>query len=208
MNAAASGNKILVENILTAGADINAQATGTTTLISAIGNIELLKFLLEQKANPNLASGNAQTPLEYAARSSNIEIVRILLEAGARTDIEAVGRDTPLHSAAANGSAEIVQLLLSKGADVNARGQGGRTALHALVTPPRPNDTRRVTIAKLIIESGGKIDALNSQGQTPLTLAQQMGNNELIELFSPRVQPKRPGIITPAPYPGRPPAAR
>lgn len=211
ISAIGSGNKAMVEKLLAAGSDANARSAHTTALIAASGRIELLKLMLEHKADPNLATDNGQTALEQVARSGNVEAARLLLDAGAKVDASLIGRDGPLHNAASVGNYELIQLLLSKGADANARGQGGRTPLHAIASAGRNNDSGRLNGAKLLLEFGAKLDATNSQGQTPLMLAQQMSNADLVELFSPRPS-LRPttGQATPTGRPGSappPPAA-
>jgi ankyrin len=206
INAIGSGNKAMVEKLLAAGGDINARSTNTTALIAAGGRIELLKLLLEHKADPNLTTDNGQTALEQVVRLGNVEAARLLLDAGAKVDAGLSGRDGPLHNAASMGNYDLVQLLLSKGADANARGQGGRTPLHAIASAGRSNDAGRLNGAKLLLEFGAKTDTINSQGQTPSMLAQQMGNAELLELLSPRTN-VRPvaGQAIPAARPGSTP---
>lgn len=205
ISAIGSNNKAMVEKLLAAGSDVNARSASMTALIAASSRIELLKLLLEHKADPNLATENGQTALEQIARSGNVEAAKLLLDAGAKVDAGLIGRDGPLHSAASLGNYELIQLLLSKGADANARGQGGRTPLHAIASAGRNNDSGRLNGAKLLLEFGAKLDATNSQGQTPLMLAQQMSNADLVELFSPRPS-LRPatGQVSP---PGRPGSA-
>ena len=136
MAAIGSGNRAIVEKLIT-GVPMSMRKALTRHLIAAASRAELLRLLLENKADPNLSADNGQTALDQATRAGNLEAVRLLLDAGARVEPAQIGRDGPLHGAAANGSTEMIQLLLMKGADASGRGQGGRT-LHALRVAPAP----------------------------------------------------------------------
>ena len=74
---------------------------------------------------------------------------------------------TPLHLAAHNGHTDIFRLLLDHGAEVNEINYYGETPLHQAATMRHPD------IVSLIMERGVgvNVDALNSQGQTPLLQA-------------------------------------
>lgn len=45
-----------------------------------MGHKELVKLLLDHKANPNAATTAGQTPLHIAAREGHVQTVRILLD--------------------------------------------------------------------------------------------------------------------------------
>lgn len=86
--------KILVYN----AADIDAQdSLGNTSLAQAVkrGYTELVKFLLQAGANPNITSkdnyNNIFTPLISACKLNNIVLVKILIEKGC--DVNYPGND-------------------------------------------------------------------------------------------------------------------
>lgn len=49
-----------------------------------MGHKELVKLLLEHKANPDSATTAGHTPLHISAREGHIHTIRILLDAGAQ----------------------------------------------------------------------------------------------------------------------------
>jgi ankyrin repeat protein len=96
----------------------NLYSYGVTALIAASqqGHQEIVRALLDAKADVNAKAGNGATALMLAARAGNQEIVRALLDA--RADVNAkdnVGA-TALILASLKGHQEVVQLLKGAGA--------------------------------------------------------------------------------------------
>jgi len=117
---------------------------GATAFLRAAqsSDILLMRLLLENGADPNIATRNNTTALMVASgigwvegvtnewgAKENIEAVKLLLELGA--DVNAVDGDgrTALHGAAHKGRNEIVQLLVDRGAKLDARDGGSRDSI-------------------------------------------------------------------------------
>ncbi|PFL66522.1 hypothetical protein COJ27_08940 [Bacillus cereus] len=103
-----------------ASANINdVDDYGVTKLARASGegNIELVKELLKQGADPNLYEGHGEPPLIWAARSSQDNVVKILLEAGANPNVKLTGGITPLMIAKEEGANVTIKYLLEHGAE-------------------------------------------------------------------------------------------
>ncbi|MDF3048328.1 MAG: uncharacterized protein K0R73_1446 [Candidatus Midichloriaceae bacterium] len=84
----------------------------------------------------------------------------------------------PLHFATLLGKLEIVKMLLEKQVSANSKMKhDGSTPLHIAV---RCVDFE---IAKVLLESGAKIDVKNLAGDTPLDIATQEGNLKMIKLL-------------------------
>lgn len=98
------------------------------------GHNDIVRCLLEQNADPNVADGSGSTPLALAAVSGHAETVELLLTHGA--DVSWVGPTTKgiLASAALSRACEldvnVIRLLLKYGASVNALDGSKHTALH------------------------------------------------------------------------------
>lgn len=121
------------------------------------------------------------TPLHLAAAHGYIEIVRLLLEHGADLEAKDEYGDTPLSWAIGDECAPIVHLLLKHGADVNTQNAVLKsTPLHEAVYDD-------AGIARLLIEYGANMEALDNCGETPLMIARRAnGNNASITKFLER----------------------
>jgi ankyrin repeat protein len=98
-------------------------------LAAFFGHPEAVRLLLENGADPNLASANAQrvAPLHSAVAGGKVEIVRMLLARGADVHARQDLGFTALHGAAVGGGEEMIRLLLDHGADPAARNVAGKT---------------------------------------------------------------------------------
>lgn len=176
--AAKVNNERAVKLLLERGANIDAKANSgddTTVLMGAAlnGNAELVKFLLDRKADVRAVSGefsgtvkkgkvafgNASV-LHFGVISGSVQTVKLLLDAGAPVNARDVRGMTPLVFAVSTDrpNSEIIQLLLSKGADPSIQTNDHETAidwarkfnnpavLHELKLQPVPVGGRDVVV--------------------------------------------------------------
>ena len=107
---------------------------------AAENHIAVLNDLLEAGAGVDAPSTGGFTALLFAVRQDAREAVRLLLAAGADAGVAAPNGQTALRVAIANRHYTVAGLLLVAGADPTVRDRRGNTALHDLVTsrsPPR-----------------------------------------------------------------------
>ena len=95
------------------------------------GNKEIVRILLEAKADVNSGRRGGATPLMSAAIGGQCEVAKKLIEAGANINAQNNTGDTALFHAAEFGYLEVVKLLLENGAELTLRNNKGETALQA-----------------------------------------------------------------------------
>lgn len=147
--AVAAGNLEVVEFLLDAGADPNADVDdGCTSLLTAVSNnhadsLEIMRRLLSAGAKIDERGMNGWTPLHAAAASGDVEKARMLIQLGAEVDCrkDIDGGETPLMEAAFHGCPEMVSFLLGAGADASLRDWiHDRTPLEMAKTAGIPQD--------------------------------------------------------------------
>jgi ankyrin repeat protein len=76
------GNNEVATFLIKKNADINYVSDEGTALMAAVvkGNLELVKVLLMNKANPDLTNSLGTTALMYAVQFNNSDITKLLLE--------------------------------------------------------------------------------------------------------------------------------
>jgi ankyrin repeat protein len=111
--------KFLVQ---TAGANVDHTGEfGLTPLYFASqhDHLDVVKFLVDNGADPNIADNDGQTPIMIAIINGHIDVVRVLLEKGADPNQADDFNSTPLSFASQDGDLEVVRMLLGKGANPN-----------------------------------------------------------------------------------------
>jgi bla regulator protein BlaR1 len=122
--AAENGDTSSIDQLLTAGANINCAIDGDgSPLIGAArnGHVVAVRLLLERGADPNLPVPGDGNPLIMAAREGHVEVVALLLDRGASIDQMVPDDENALIQASGSGHLPVVKLLVTRGADVNAR---------------------------------------------------------------------------------------
>ncbi len=125
----------------------NAAGESPLMLAALKGRLDLVKRLIERKAEVNKPGW---APLHYAATHAepvSVEVVRLLLEHHAYIDAESPNKTTPLMMAARYGSPEVVRLLLEEGADPTLKNEQGLTALDFAARAERKDAVALITTA-------------------------------------------------------------
>jgi len=117
------------------------------------GDVELVRVLVELKADISARSHFGQTPLHVASCSDTPncpKVARYLLEHGADVNARTNHGHTPLHRASESGGVEVARVLIEHGADIDAEDDSGLTPLRIA------SRNGRDEIVKLLLEHGAK----------------------------------------------------
>ncbi len=213
MHAAYAGTFATMVVLFEAGANVNAaNLRNATALHWAVHDADKVRLLLMKGAGINARTIEGRTPLYTAAQlPAGGTTIKLLVEVGADLEARTIVGNTPLF-AAAIGGADNVRVLVDKGADVNAVSLSGATPLMAtsggevvslLVSRGADVTTRSkrgesaladaarrgdVAAAKLLLDKGADVNAVDYRGYTPLILAAQHDRDspELVRLLLSR----------------------
>ncbi|RTY87272.1 ankyrin repeat domain-containing protein [Flavobacterium sp. GT3R68] len=107
------GNIAVADFLVTRVKDINGTSSMGTPLMAAVvkGNKEIVKILLDQKANPNIADPSGNTALIYATLFKHFEIVEMLLIAKADIALKDIRGNSAMDYAKMNNDEKLMQLL-------------------------------------------------------------------------------------------------
>jgi len=198
------------------GIDIDINCTnedGNTPLHIAChtGNMDVMRVLLENRANPSIKNDNEMTCLVLAAGQGFKAIVEELLRKlaifppGNRPNLSEA-----LRMSAAKGKLSTAATLVKNEADVNAKDDGGRSALIFAAREGHQQMCKylislnadfehsdkygqtaliwasaegRLNVIAVLLEARAKVDAEDNEGQTPLIWAASEGFEEICEML-------------------------
>ncbi|KAL9127871.1 MAG: hypothetical protein Q9217_003336 [Psora testacea] len=115
------------------------------------GSQEVVKLLLEHRADVNARCSAWQNPLQAAVLFADSSTIKLLLEYGADINAQTAFGDTALRIAALDGKLEAVNLLLEHGAYVNGLTGYLGNALQAAA------QSGRLQVIKLLLKHGADI---------------------------------------------------
>ena len=176
--AALAGRHFLTATFLQGkGAHVHARGNnGITPLDSAAfrGDLEMVRVLLDYKADVNVRDDDGWTPLHSVSHGSRyptahfnipqlwLEVARLLIEHGADVNASSDDGGAPLHDA---GTVGFVHWLLEHGANIGAVDNEGGTPWHSAAR------YGRVEVVRVLLELGANVGAVDNKGRTPLHLA-------------------------------------
>lgn len=107
------GNTPVAEYLAKSIKSINYNSHSGTALAAAAvkGNTALVKLLLENKADPDIADGMGMTPLLYASQFENKELIQVLLKYKANKNLANKEGKSAMDYAVFNKNQEIIDLL-------------------------------------------------------------------------------------------------
>lgn len=163
--AALHGNLACVQELLEQGVEVNVRnSAGASPLLYGVVNADIVRLLLQHKANPNAVSDSGMTPLLSAvSRGQSYEVARLLVDAGADVNVTREGPwdGGALYRAIQSGDARTIQLLFEKGAPIAASGKSF-SPLHVAAMVGDLSSVRR------LIEAGADLNYFDEgYGEAP-----------------------------------------
>ncbi len=149
------------------------------------GKLPVIRFLLDQGEDPNVAGGwYGATPLQGAASEGRLDSMDLLLQRGAKLEVTDSRGKTPLHSAAEGGHLNVMDFLFQRGVDPNVRDSCGQTPLYDAARKGRLDSM------DLLLQRGAKLDVTDSRGKTLFHSAAEGGHLNAVDfLFQHGVDP-------------------
>jgi len=135
---ASKGHKKLLEFMLNCGTNVNAvldvpenlkEESTLLHIASFCCQVEVVRLLLERRADINIRNANKDTALHCAAHLDSVDIIKLLLDKGISVNVTNTQQNTPLHIAAVRGNLETTIALVEKRAALNSANVNGYTPL-------------------------------------------------------------------------------
>jgi uncharacterized protein len=214
LHAAVRWNAVdAVSFLIASGIDINAHSlSGDTALHIAVtlGLTDIDSLLISEGANLEVRNIDGNTPFMEAVKIGLLPTIEKLAANGVDANTRNIRGDTPLHIAVTSGRQDIVTQLLRMRANIHARNTLNRTPFQLalgissrmtsiLLTRDRVNtpddmgnsvlhialqEKSSPEIIKAIIGRGGRINAVDNNGKTPLRTAVDLGLLEQAKILA------------------------
>jgi uncharacterized protein len=146
------------------------------TKAAKFDDVSEIQSLIKAGVSPNAVDPKGNPMLIVAIRDKSYKVIDLLL-ADKNIDVNLSNKsgETPLMMASIDGDLPLVETLVLKyQVDVN---KTGWTALHYACT------TGRLSVAQFLVANGAKINALSPSDTTPLMMAVNSGNEQLIKFL-------------------------
>ncbi|XP_072831735.1 E3 ubiquitin-protein ligase MIB2 isoform X3 [Vicugna pacos] len=166
---------------------VDTKNQGRTALQVAayLGQVELVRLLLQARAGVDLADDEGNTALHYAALGNQPEATLVLLSSGCGANALNGTRSSALHVAVQRGFLEVVRVLCERGCDVNLPDAHANTPLHCAISA----GSAASGIVEVLTEVPGiDITATNSQGFTLLHHASLKGHTLAVKRILARAR--------------------
>jgi ankyrin repeat protein len=185
--AAASGYLQVVELLVTNKASFQSTDNKERNAMhwaAMNGHVEVAEFLLAQQLSVHTADTDGLTPLHLAVIGSQLGTIEFLLTKAAKVDARCRAGRTSLHYACDGDNPDIVRLLLTASANAEAETRGdNRRPIHIAAA------SGSVETIGVLYQHGVVMDAQDSAGLRPLSVACHYGHVDIVKTFLSLKQP-------------------
>ncbi|MHA2178747.1 MAG: ankyrin repeat domain-containing protein, partial [Candidatus Thorarchaeota archaeon] len=183
--ASESGNIIAVEEALNAGAVIDAQneflKNSALHLAASKGHLDIVKFLVDSKANLLLTNGTDMTPLHLAARDGQTHVVKFLLEKMNKIPERILNDIIHVASMSVYGRPEIIQML-DDFRTVQARpSTSGKPKADSVLLEASEDGNQEDALQAL--KEGANVNVVDGRGMMPIHWAALRGHKQIVQIL-------------------------
>jgi ankyrin repeat protein len=150
------------------------------SLAATQGHCEMVKKLLDNKANVNAQGGCYSNALYAASREGHEQVVKTLLDRGADVNVQGRHYSNALQAASARGHKQVVKMLLDKGAEVNVQGAGYSNALQAASARGHKQ------VVKMLLDKGAEVNVQGAGYSNALQAASREGHEQVVKMLLDR----------------------
>lgn len=178
-----NGNLDIIEKIVEAGADVEAQDKyGMRPVLWAawFGHLEAMKFLINSGATPRCSNKQGMGILHCAAQNNHINIMNFIFESLENLKVDETEKSdrTALFLAAEEGHLEAVMRLIDMRCNVTIRDKEGETAVHVAA-----RKGHQVVVKRLLMMADALVDDRDVEGRTALHVAAENGHTEVVDVL-------------------------
>ena len=139
-------------------------------------NVSEVKYLLSKGVTPNAVDINGNPMLFLAIKDNSVKVIDLLLnDKKIDVDLSTKNGETPLMMASIQGNLPLVETLVLKNKAMVDH--IGWTPLHYACAKGH------LDVAQFLIANGAIVDAMSAGNTTPLMMAVQSGNEQLVKLL-------------------------
>ena len=174
------GLETLVQELLIAGADTNAQGGrcgNALQVASERGDEKVVQILMDAGADVNAQGGLYGNALQAASERGDEKVVQMLMDAGADVNAQGGFYSNALYAASARGHEKVVQMLMDAGADVNAQGGFYSNALYA--ASARGHEK----VVQMLMDAGADVNAQGGFYGNALQAASFGGDEKVVQML-------------------------
>jgi ankyrin repeat protein len=168
--AVGKGHLKIAHRLLDAGASPKTKGGGTSVFNAAayLGDLALVKRLIELGASCVQRDGSGFTPIASAVLNGRRNVVELLLDLGAEANSQSPGGAPVLKSAVYGGDVELCKLLVDRGANPNVGDNDDFTPLMMACSSVQDR------VVDYLLSLGVAVNKKDNRGRTALDITEHM----------------------------------